>query len=589
MIYDVLDLYVLINGGGNMTQKKSPKIAVLGIDGGTWDLILPWVEKGLLPHFSRLLQEGAWGTLHSTIPPVTAPAWTSFMTGKNPGKHGLYDFIEPKPNSYKMQYTCAASRKSKILWRILSDRGRKVGVINVPMTYPPEEINGYMISGMDTPDEGCPFIYPSSLKRELWREIGEVKLDIPHLGYMRTDQKRGKVLKDLVELEKKRLDLILYLFEKHPVDIFMVVFNATDQVQHHFWHYMDSTHHQYDKKGAKKYGSAILKIYQCIDEIIRVLLRTFSQETTIILMSDHGFRPVSSRYLYLNRYLEKIGVLSVKNSGLKSRSKMFLPFVNKVDSILRSMLSPDLKRKLSKLFPWARPGLESLLALSMFDWSKTQAYAVEISATSPNIWINLQGRYPQGIVPMEEYNNIVEHIQQALYALIDPDDGSQVISRIYRREEIYEGKEVNNAPDLILSWWDGKGFTVKPSYPKASDDDSIIKQVPKSLEAGVDWSGTHKPNGMFLFYGKDTKKGKKVEDANIIDIAPTILYLLNEAIPEDMDGKVLLEILDKSSSPPRTISYQKISPDEETETLKPYSEEDEEKIRERLKRLGYLS
>jgi len=571
-----------------MTIKKTPEIAVIGIDGGTWDLILPWAEQGLLPNFGRLVKEGSRGNLQSTIPPVTAPSWTSFMTGKNPGKHGLYDFFETDYDTYKINYTCASSCKAKTLWKILSDRGKRVGVINVPMTYPPEEVSGYMISGMDTPDVDSPFIYPSSLKEEIWKNVGEIRLDIHHLGYMNNDRKRSKVLKELIDLEKSRLKLILYLLEKHPVDVFMVVFNATDQVQHHFWHYMDSTHHYFDEKAAKAFGTAVFRIYQCIDDILGILLRTFPEETNIVLMSDHGFGPTSPRFFYVNRYLEKIGILSVKSTE-KSISGTFSTLMGRVDSFLRSNLTPDLKRKIAKLFPRARAKLESYLFFSMLDWSKTKAYAIEISPTSPTIWVNLEGRNHEGIVKQKEYNDVVEFIRQSLYALKDPLDGSQIVSKVYRKEEIYHGKERDKAPDLILSWWDGKGFTVKQSYPRFSDkDNSIVEYHSGVMRGGKDWSGTHTLNGMFLFYGKHIERGKRIEGANIFDLAPTILYLLKEAVPDDMDGVVLTEIFEKSKEGLDPVGYKSVPPDNDDKTVSAYSEEDRLKIRKRLQGLGYL-
>jgi predicted AlkP superfamily phosphohydrolase/phosphomutase len=572
-----------------MTKKKFPKTMLLGIDGGTWDLILPWVDQGRLPHFSMLLKEGAWGSLQSTLPPVTAPAWTSFLTGKNPGQHGLYDFFEIDPDTYGIQYSSASSRKAKTIWRILSDRGKRVGVVNVPMTYPPEQVNGFMISGMDTPDEDSPFIYPPSLKEEIWKEVGAIRLDIHHLGNMNSDRKREKVLRELIAQEKSRFKLILYLLEKHPVDVFMMVFNAIDQVQHHFWHYMDPRHFSLDEKGVKGFGTAIFRLYQCIDEIIGLLLKVLPAETTLMLMSDHGFGEASPRVFYINRYLEKIGVLSLKKEP-KPLSRLFSNTMGKVDRFLRSNLSPDLKRKIAKCFPWARAQLESYLSFSMIDWAKTKAYAIEISPTSPTVWVNLKGRNREGMVPSHEYDGVVESVRKALYDLKDPTDGRPVVLKIYRKEEIYHGKELNKAPDLTLSWWEGKGFTVKPSYPRAPDQEDVIVEYPSGkMRGGQDWSGTHLPNGIFLFHGQEIKKGKRVEGTQIIDLAPTLLYLLQEAVPDDMDGRVVTEIFETSEKKLEPVEYQPISSDEDDERMSAYSEEDRLKIQKRLQDLGYLS
>ncbi|MDD5434947.1 MAG: alkaline phosphatase family protein, partial [Nitrospira sp.] len=197
------------NNGSN-----KPKIFIIGIDGGTFDLIKPWVSEGLLPAFSSLMKEGYWGTLNSTIPPITAPAWTSFMTGKNPGKHGLYHFIEPEPGRYEMRYTNALSRRAKTLWSIFNEMGLSTGVFNVPMTYPPEKLNGYCISGMDAPEESSKIFYPESIYEELKKAFNRKKLGflgVQFLGDILSDSRRDQLLKHLMEVEDFKTEMILYL------------------------------------------------------------------------------------------------------------------------------------------------------------------------------------------------------------------------------------------------------------------------------------------------------------------------------------------------------------------------------------------
>ena len=132
-------------------MKNVRKVICIGLDGATFDLIRPWLSKGKLPNIGRIIKDGVWGELESVIPPVSAPAWTSFMTGKNPGKHGIFGFKKEKQGTYEELFVNRKLIKSETLWKCLSDVGKKVIVINVPLTYPPEEINGYLMSGMDTP------------------------------------------------------------------------------------------------------------------------------------------------------------------------------------------------------------------------------------------------------------------------------------------------------------------------------------------------------------------------------------------------------------------------------------------------------
>ncbi|MGB3940991.1 MAG: alkaline phosphatase family protein, partial [Candidatus Manganitrophaceae bacterium] len=296
-------------------EKRKPKVLMIGIDGATLDLIKPWAKEGKLPTFKRLLDEGGHGELESVIPPVTPPAWTSLMTGMNPGKHGLFNFIDHDLADYSIRYANAGSRRVPTVWKRLSDLGWRVGVINMPMTYPPEPLNGFCISGLDTPDESSPFVYPPELKLEIERSVGKIYLDPRHLGYMTTDEKRDSVLADLVKIENRRTEIAEYLMAHHPVDVLALVYTATDTVQHFFWHYMDPAHPFYDPRGAERYRDAVLDIYRAIDSNIARLLSSVSDETAVLVVSDHGGGPVSSPVISLNRFLEEEGWLVYKKGG----------------------------------------------------------------------------------------------------------------------------------------------------------------------------------------------------------------------------------------------------------------------------------
>ena len=206
-----------------------PRVLVIGLDGATFDLITPWVDKGELPCFKRLLQEGGHGELKA-IPIASSPqSWSSFMTGKNPGKHGVFFFTERIPGTYDVQFANARSRKGKSLWRIASNGGKKVVAVNVPMTYPPEEVNGAMISGFDAPDT-TNFVYPPELEREIRHILKDYIIDL-RLRSSVTKNKRGEVLEGLKLMEEQRYKLCEHMMDRCDWDLFMVVFNATDRVQ----------------------------------------------------------------------------------------------------------------------------------------------------------------------------------------------------------------------------------------------------------------------------------------------------------------------------------------------------------------------
>lgn len=511
------------------------------------------------------------------------------MTGKNPGKHNLFDFIEHTEGTYEITYSNSLSRRSDTIWRILSDSGKKVGVLNVPMTYPPEDVNGLFISGLDTPDENSDFIRPRELKKELETIFGKIGLDIRHLGHMRSDGIRDKVLKELEALEEQRKNITLHLLKNYDIDVFMVVFNATDQVQHHFWHYMDKSHPKFSPEGYEKYGDAIYRIYKKIDENLMAILGVLGKNAAYIIMSDHGAGPVGSTQLFLNNYLQQIGVLKYKTEDkrLGNLRPNFFAILKKIESLLKANLSAKQKLLISKLFPRLRNKFESYLSLSKIDWDRTSAYSPEILATSPNIWINLKRKRPNGIVDDKDYDSLINYIVDKLYELKDP-EGRQVVRKAYRKREVYNGPFVENAPDLILDWWTGNGFVAKSSLPSDSHETAISTNL-KKIRGGIDWSGTHKIEGIFLALGYPFKKGFSFNGARLIDIAPTILYVAGLPISSDMDGRVLFECLDEEFVNTHPVEFSQGDSSRYLGETRNYSEDEAEKIKERLKGLGYIN
>jgi predicted AlkP superfamily phosphohydrolase/phosphomutase len=561
------------------------KVLVIGMDGATFDLILPWVADNRLPNLASLIQKGTRSFLRSTIPPMTPPAWTSFFTGKNPGKHGVFDFIELKPGSYDFRFTNGASVQAKSLWSLLSEAHKKVGIVNVPMTYPPEKVNGYLISGLDAPDEKSQFTYPAELYKILKEAVGPYQIDIRHLGNMRGDKERDLTLQAFHEIEERRGAAARFLMEKYPADLTVVVFNATDQVQHHFWHYMDPRHPQHDPAGAKKYGQAIFEIYRQVDEEIGKLLQNLSEETIVMIVSDHGAGATSNLELYLNHYLQEIGLLRFES---RSFTKNWLHHgAEKVDKLLRGTLSSKQKARLAKFFPQLRTKLESW-ATAPLDWKSTRAYVNEAYIFSPGIWINLKGKRPQGTVePGKDYENLIQFLIEKLYELKDPDTGQQVIKKVYRKDEIYHGRYTDQAPDLILSWWEENSFTVKASQPERKGL-PILERDLGPIVGGRDLSGAHRLHGVLIMSGGPIKQGLSLKETQILDVAPTILYLMGMPVPGDFDGRILIEAIEEDflrENPPR-YGQDLASPDERSNTG--YSEEDMEKIRERLQGIGYL-
>lgn len=558
-------------------------VLIVGLDGATLDLILPWVDEGYLPNLGRLLRSGAHSRLESTIPPITPCAWSSFMTGKNPGKHGLFDFVEPDEQGHGFRFTNASFREGESLWGCLSRHGRKVGVVNVPMTYPPEPVNGFLISGLDTPHELSPFMYPVEIRQEIKQAGIRYRIDQQHLGNMRTDERRRQQLADIFTAETARTKAFDLLSKQRPADFRMIVYGATDQVQHHFWHFMDPEHDKYDEVGAKEFGTAIRDTYVHIDEQLGLLLDDIDDDTIVMVMSDHGFGPTSNVRLRLNQVLRDAGLLKFKES--ESRPSKFRKAAGWFDGLLRAHLSSDTKRTLAGMFPKLRVWFENLDEADI-DWETTRAHVNEAYRSSPAVWLDKQPETSDGAAC-----DLRSDVVAALKALIDPATGKPAVSNCYFPHEIYHGPHTQRAPEILPSWWED-GFLLEQSGP-VKDALPNVERSMAPVQGGVEFAGSHRLDGVFMASGGPFKQGFAFGGAKIIDVAPTVLYLMGLPIPDDMDGRVLTEALDSQFVAQHPIEMESAHGEEPHDqngqaSEHSFSDDESELIARRLQALGYI-
>jgi predicted AlkP superfamily phosphohydrolase/phosphomutase len=565
--------------------QRNVSVLIVGLDGATFDLMLPWIDQGCLPNLGRLLRSGARSRLESTIPPITPCAWTSFMTGKNPGKHGLFDFVEPDRDGRRFRFTNASFRDGESLWACLSRYGRRVGVVNVPMTYPPEPVNGFLISGLDTPHEHSPFMYPVEIRQEL-KEAGiRYRIDQQHLGSMRSNERRHQQLKDIFEAEAARTDAFRRLSANHPCDFRMIVYGATDQVQHHFWHFMDRTHDKFDEEGARDFQYAIRDTYMHIDRQLGMLLDDLDDNSVVVVMSDHGFGPTSNVRLRLNQVLRDAGLL--KFEDVPRQSRVMSALAGWIDKVIRSTLSSDAKRTLAGLLPKLRVWFENLDEAKI-DWQGTCAHVNEAYRSSPAVWLNRLHEAVSG--DGVETRRRVEH---ALESLSDPCTGQPVVSHCYRPHELYHGPHTSRAPDVLPSWWED-GFLLEQSVPSRRCPPNVERSR-TPIQGGVEFAGSHRLDGVLMVRGGPVRGDFAFDGAKIIDVAPTVLYLMGLPIPSDMDGRVLTEALDDDFVAAHRIRVENVDdgggfddhPEDDGQPVA-FSEDESELIARRLQALGYI-
>lgn len=566
------------------------RVLVIGLDGATLQLILPWVSQGKLPNFQRLMKEGSCGVLQSTIRPASPQAWSSFITGKNPGKHGIFGFFEKVKNSYRITFINARCRAGDSLWQILSRNGLRIAVMNVPITYPPEKVNGIFISGMDTPGVESQFTYPPDLYDEIRKNVGEYIFEAGMWGYI-TGGRYPEALARLDYVIEQQFKTAKYLYEKEKWDFFMMVFTAPDRVQHNFWKYMDPTHPLYSEEDNRKYGNAIEKVYIALDEKIGKFLEVIDDNTAVMLMSDHGMGKNTDKVFFLNRFLETKGILKFKDISQKpiiSMMKKFI-FVDTLRFMRRQLwkgLSRKNKERLVRLFPALRDRMTSLFLFSRIDLGKTKIYADEPRSY---LWVNLKGREPAGTVEPKEYETVRSYVIDELEKLRDPETGKPIVERAYRREEIYHGRFVEDAPDIIIMWYNDE-YRSRPS--DTSTDRVFMEKIDREelekMESNLQANADHRIDGILFLHGHGIKKNYEIAKANIMDLTPTILYLFGLPIPDDMDGKLVKEVFDDEYLRNNPVRFAAKESKDEYRGKQDYSEDEADTIRDRLQGLGYL-
>ena len=547
-------------------------LLVVGLDGATFALIEPLVAAGRLPVLADLMRRGAWGTLKSTVPAATFPAWTSLVTGVNPGRHGLLDFTQREPDSYRLRFVNGSYRRVPALWTRLSAAGRRVAAITVPATYPPEPINGVMVSGFDSPlatEIDGRFVYPRSFHADIRRLVGR----LPFADFQETRIGPGwhrEALRRLLDGIDKRATVVEHLLRREPWDALMVVFGESDTVAHHFWRFADPRSPRWVPS---EHGEAISQVYEALDAALGRLLAAATADTVVAVVSDHGSGGASNVAVHLNRRLAECGLLRFRHDGASDA-------VAQVRATALRLVPHRLQgRALRRLPGWAGR-LEGQHRFGGIDWAGTVAFSEELDY-HPCVWLNVQGREPDGIVPPGEYDIARSAVEAALNAWRH-DDGTPVVARVWRRDELYQGPAAGAAPDLLLEMTLLDGYS--PSCLRSNGQGAAVRRLTAAeFEGGkgAGMNGGHRPDGMFLFAGPGVRPGGRAVTRDIVDVLPTLLALAGALVPTGLDGQAMADLL--------TVPVE-MSPDTLTDESppKPYGGDAEAAVAARLAALGYL-
>ena len=541
------------------------RVMVIGLDGATWELLDGFMERGLMPRLSSLCAQGAKGELNTVVPPMTATAWTSFITGKGPGKHGVYDWTEPMANSYVYEPVDSTRIKASTILEIASNHGRRVSSVNLPLTFPCRKINGVAVSGMLTPSvETAGFTWPPDFVDELMEISPGYEIDT-HLTEAFED-----VLPFCDRLERlinKRSVLVKELLLREDWDLHVTVWVEMDRLQHCIWHFIDPEHTNFDAEGAEKYADRILEIYTLLDDQIGMMVDNKGDDCDIIFVSDHGFGQCRNK-VFLNTWLAEKGFLKFKDAGdVRGRMNSIRGVMDKLGVDTRKIV--DVAKRFGAGGILSRQGAALSRFAAGIDWENTVAYCHGTNS----VRINLEGREPLGSVSRSDYAKVGEELRDALLSMRDA-DGQAVITKVQLRDEIYFGAEVERASDVVITEHD---TSVWFYYSEGT--------IPNQLFEESGWaSGNHKPNGIFLGVGPSFDS-REVIGADIIDIAPTVLALMGLPIPDDMDGSVLYSALSREELAPVRYTEAKGFAGDSSGS---FSDKQRGEIEERLRGLGYL-
>ncbi|MHA2399502.1 MAG: alkaline phosphatase family protein [Promethearchaeota archaeon] len=495
------------------------KVIVIGIDAGSWNLIDPWIKNNTLPILKKLVENGVSGNLESCIPFITSPAWKCYSTGKNPGRLGAFYWFDFDREKKEIKLCSSLSFKSKEIWDYLSESGYRCGIINMPLTYPPKEVNGIMISGIHAFDQS-EYTYPPQLKQWLKKEYNYSISPSHHF------LEKEKILNELTELFKNRFRIAGELFKRENLDFLHLTIFAIDGIQHYYW----------DTLKQDPENNIILTLWKAIDSGIGHLLNSIENEIhsnyNLFIISDHGATRTKNRY-NINMWLLENGFLFFKNNFLKNNitrelfekigltkgrlavlykkySKIIGKFIHQEDILIKGFGQHFFDEA-------GEIGITALL--EEIDWDKTKAIVIGEGLLYLNIHEN-SGEYDI------TRNSLLERIEK----ITDPDTGEK-IAFVLKKEHVYEGKYLNTAPDLLLVPTDG--YLI---------NDYISKEGNFWSSSRKKFTACHTLHGIFLAYGPHIKKNMKIHNAKIYDITPTILHLFHIPSPPDIDGHVLTNI-----------------------------------------------
>jgi predicted AlkP superfamily phosphohydrolase/phosphomutase len=564
------------------------KVFVLGLDGATWDMLEPLLEDGVMPNVARLRAQGASGSLRSVFPPLSPVAWTGVMTGKNSGKHGIFEFLEHGHDPMHSRVNSSRAIQSDLLWEIAARYGKKTVAGGVPMSYPPRpaaKFPGFYLGDFLSPASAWDFTSDPEILAELEKIVGPYQ---PWSTSIHDGGNEATVLSDLRAFLEQHLKAVHFLMNRCDWDLFIFDLMATDRLQHELWHVWDLTHRaangrQHELEALRP---KLIDFWRALDDNIGAIEADLPSDASLLLISDHGFGPIEY-YVNFNVWLLEHGYIGLEDSFyVKQKYWCYRQGVTP-EWIYGVMSRLGLGNHRVSRFRGKQEGLMDRLGESLFlsrrhiDWSRTRAYA---QGNFGQIFLNLKGRQPSGCVEPADAPALLRDLKAELLAIPHPETGEPLVEHVYEREELYHGPHAAASPDLTVVLTDWRYRTI------GLHDFTTNKVITPSFGP----TGDHRLDGILIAAGPAFQTGAEPQGAALLDVAPTVLHLLGVPVPQDMDGRVLSELFEPGSTLVPTAAA--LEPElalaqsqrNASSTSSTYSDDDDDAIKRRLADLGYL-
>ena len=555
------------------------KVFVLGLDGATWDVLKPLADEGHLPNLAKLMGSGASGTLRSIFPPLSPVAWTGIMTGKNSGKHGIFEFLEYAHNPLEGRVNSSRSIQTELVWEVAGRHGKATVAGGVPMSYPPRRAPGFYLGDFLSPADAPDFASDRAIFAELEAAVGTYR---PWSTAVHDGGNEAGALAELTDFLDHHLKAVRFLMKRCPWDLFMFDLMATDRIQHELWHAWEPTHREAEGRDLSGIRAGYVDFWKKLDDGVGAIEADLPADTTLLLISDHGFGPIEW-YVNFNVWLLQRGDIALQDSFYVKQKKWFYDRGVTPEWFYNLMVKLNLAEQRVGRFRGKQTGGIERLAESAFlskrhvDWSKTRAYA---QGNFGQIFVNQEGRQPRGCVKAADVRPLLDDLKAGLLAIPHPETGEPLVEKVLERDELYHGPHAHLAPDLTVVLRDWRYRTI------GLHDFTTNKLISPSFGP----TGDHRMEGVLIASGPAVRPGATLgSSANLLDVAPTILHLLGVPVPDDMDGRVLDELFDSAVVPP-TADATSLGGDQAipATVASAYTEEEDAAIQQRLADLGYL-